>query len=350
MQKKVLGILLSTIMIVGLLSGCGSSPAEPADSKPAEDTKTTSEPAQATDKEASAADSYPDKQVTMVVPFSAGGGTDLVCRALADAAKEDFPKNISVENREGSGGAIGMLYGANAAPDGSVITMITVELTTLEPMGTGAGLTYDMFKPIIMVNSVSPAVTVRADAPWNTLEEFIEYAKTNEVQVGNSGVGAIWHLAAADLAQKSGAQFKHVPYDGAAGAVTDLLGGHIDATTVSYAEVASQVDAGELKVLAVMSNERLEAIPDIPTCKEAGYDCVTGSWRGLAVPKDTPDEIVNKLYDIFLKAAQSDEFVKFMNDANNVIEILGPEEYTKKVEEESVLFTGFIEDLGISNK
>ena len=141
--------------------------------------------------------------VTCVVPYDAGGGTDAVMRGLADAAKGSF-KNITVENRSGAGGATGMLYGANAKNDGSIVTMITVELATLEAMGNNAGLTYTMFKPIMMVNSAASAITVRADDDrFNTLEEFIEYSKNNEVSVGNSGLGAIWHLAAAGLAKEA---------------------------------------------------------------------------------------------------------------------------------------------------
>ena len=172
-----------------------------------------------------------------------------------------------------------MLAGANAKADGTTVTMITVELATLEAMGTNAGLTYSMFKPIMMVNSACAAITVNAkDDRFNTIEDFINYAKENEVSMGNSGNGAIWHLAAAGLAKETGAQFKHVAYDGAAGAITDLLGEHIDAVAVSYAEVANYVESGDLKVLAVMNDKRLDSIPDVPTCQEAGYNVVLGTW------------------------------------------------------------------------
>ncbi|NMA23085.1 MAG: tripartite tricarboxylate transporter substrate binding protein, partial [Spirochaetales bacterium] len=198
------------------------------------------------------ADTYPDKPVSVIVPYAAGGGTDLIARALVDAAKGSVPRNITVENRTGGGGAVGMSYGANAKADGSVITMITVELVTLPHTGTGAGLYYDQFKPIMMLNSAYSAVTVQANSPYNTLDDLIAAAKTKSLRVGNSGVGAIWHLAAAGLGKAAGVEFNHIPFDGAAPAITSLLGGHIDAITVSYAEVDSQVRAGNLKVLAVL--------------------------------------------------------------------------------------------------
>lgn len=285
--------------------------------------------------------------VTCIVPYDAGGGTDAVMRGLADAAKGSF-KNITVENRSGAGGATGMLYGAQAKNDGSIVTMITVELATLEAMGNNAGLTYTQFKPIMMVNSAASAITVKADDDrFDTLEDFIEYSKTNKVQVGNSGIGAIWHLAAAGLAKTAGTEFNHVGYDGANGAITDLLGGHIDAVAVSYAEVNSFVQSGELKVLAVMSNDRLEAIPDVPTCKECGYDAVLGTWRGLGVPASTPDEVVDELYRIFSEAADSDAFKEFMANTNNVIDIMDGPSFNTMIGEQLELYTGLVEDLGL---
>ena len=293
------------------------------------------------------ADSYPSGPVSIIVPYSAGGGTDLVARALADAAKADFPRNITVENRTGGGGAVGMSYGANARADGSVITMITVELVTLPHTGTGAGLTYDQFTPIMMVNSAYSAVTVRSDSPYNTLNEFLNAAKTRTMRVGNSGVGAIWHLAAAGLGKAAGVNFNHIPFDGAAPAITSLLGGHIDAVTVSYAEVVSQINAGNLKVLAVLAPERIAATPNIPTAKELGYDVAIGTWRGLAVPKNTPQPIVDKISGIFNKAVKANSFVSFMNNSNNIIDVLDSKTYAAKLQQDNQLFKTLIEELGL---
>lgn len=226
--------------------------------------------------------------------------------------------------------------------------MITVELATLEAMGTNAGLTYSMFKPIMMVNSACSAITVNAkDDRFNTIEDFINYAKENEVSMGNSGNGAIWHLAAAGLAKETGAKFKHVAYDGAAGAITDLLGEHIDAVAVSYAEVANYVESGDLKVLAVMNDKRLDAIPDVPTCKEAGYNVVLGTWRGLGVPAGTPDEVVEQLYQIFSDAAQSDVFVDFMNKSNNVIDIMDGPSFEDRIIADLDTYKTLVTDLGL---
>ena len=331
-MKKLIALALSLALVLSL-AACGGK---------------TNDPQQPDNSgtETAAVD-FSTKNVTCIVPYDAGGGTDAVMRGLADAAKGSF-KNISVENRSGAGGATGMLYGANATPDGTTITMITVELATLEAMGNNAGLTYTQFKPIMLVNSACSAITVKADDDrFNTLEDFIEYSKNNEVQVGNSGLGAIWHLAAAGLAKTAGTEFKHVGYDGAAGAITDLLGGHIDAVAVSYAEVNSFVQSGDLKVLAVMANDRLDAIPDVPTCKECGYDAVLGTWRGLGVPASTPDEIVDELYRIFSEAAASDQFVDFMNNSNNVIDVMDGPSFNEMIASQRELYIDLVNELGL---
>lgn len=331
-MKKLIALALSLALTLSL-AACGGKTNDPQQS----DNSGTE----------TAAVDFSTKNVTCIVPYDAGGGTDAVMRGLAEAAKGSF-KNISVENRSGAGGATGMLYGANAAPDGTTVTMITVELATLEAMGNNAGLTYTQFKPIMLVNSACSAITVKADDDrFNTLEDFIEYSKNNEVQVGNSGLGAIWHLAAAGLAKTAGTEFKHVGYDGAAGAITDLLGGHIDAVAVSYAEVNSFVQSGDLKVLAVMANERLDAIPDVPTCKECGYDAVLGTWRGLGVPASTPDEIVDELYRIFSEAAASDQFVDFMNNSNNVIDIMDGPSFNDMIASQRELYIDLVNELGL---
>ena len=349
MKKRVLSLALAAAMAASLTACSGNSSttettAAAGETKAAENAATESKEADASGVDVSG---WKNKTVTCIVPYDAGGGTDTVMRALADAAKGSF-KNISVENRSGGGGATGMLAGANAAADGTTVTMITVELATLEAMGTNAGLTYSMFKPIMMVNSACSAITVNAkDDRFNTIEDFINYAKENEVSMGNSGNGAIWHLAAAGFAKETGAKFKHVAYDGAAGAITDLLGEHIDAVAVSYAEVANYVESGDLKVLAVMNDKRLDAIPDVPTCKEAGYDVVLGTWRGLGVPADTPDEVVEQLYQIFSQAAESDAFVDFMNKSNNVIDIMDGPSFEERIVSDLDTYKALVTDLGL---
>ncbi len=321
MRKLLIGIALSTSMVVGLV-GCG-------------------------DDDASSA-TYPSKSVSVIVPFSAGGGTDLCTRAIVDAAKDSFTNGISVENQTGGAGAIGMVSGANAAADGHTLTTICVELVTLPHTTSGTNLHPDQFAPVMMINSTYSAITVKADSPYHTLDDLLNAAQEGVVQIGNSGVGAIWHLAAAALAQEAGVEFTHVPFDGAAPALTSLLGGHIDAITVSYPEVAAQAEAGEVRVLALMAPERNENLPDIPTVQELGYDVAVGTWRGIGVPADTPQETIDTLYSIFEEASTQQSFVDFMNNNNLDIDILGPDDFSDRIYAEYELFGELIADLGLA--
>jgi tripartite-type tricarboxylate transporter receptor subunit TctC len=331
-MKKILGVLTSALVLCSAFTGCSTG----------NSSSQTNQTAQS--------NNYPNSPVTVVVPFSAGGGTDLTIRALVEAVKSEFPKNITVENRTGGGGAVGLSYGAHAKADGSVITAVTVELTTLPHMGASGGVSYDQFKPILMYNSDQSVITVRADAPWKTLKDFVEYSKTNKVQIGNSGVGAIWHLAAAGLAKAAGTQFTYVPFDGAMPAITSLLGDHIQAVSVSYPEVMPHVKSGELRVLAVLGDKRLEELPDVPTAKEAGYDVSIGTWRGLAVPKDTPDSVVEKLSEIFSKGLQSESFKNYMAKSNEPITYMDSKDFASKIEKDDSQFKTLIDELGIAKK
>ena len=240
---------------------------------------------------------YPTRPVDLVVAATAGGGTDVVARALADAARKYFPQPIIVVNKPGASSAIGFADVANAKPDGYKVGVMSVNLVILPALGL-MKVTADDFIPVAQLNFDPAAITVRADAPWKTVEDFLADAKKKPagMQVGNGGVGDIWHVAAAAVENRTGVQFNHVPFQGSAPAVASLLGGHVDAITVSPGEVLQHVLAGKLRVLAVMSDKRLPgAYANTPTLKERNIDLSIGVWRGLAVPKGTPPEIVQTL-------------------------------------------------------
>lgn len=296
---------------------------------------------------ASAVD-YPNSPVSVIVGFNAGGGTDIVARALVDAVKGKFPRGIAVENRSGGGGSVGMSYGQNSKPDGNVITMVTVELINLPHVGTGGDVSPDKFIPICLVNSAPASVSVKADSPYKTLKDLLDASKTTPLQVGNSGIGAIWHLSAAALEKSVDTEFVHIPFQGAAPAITALLGGHIDFTTVSYAEVSSQVAAGEVRVLAILSDQRIPDAPDVPTAKELGYDVSVGTWRGLAVPLGTPPEIVKWLEETFAEGCKAPSFVKIMKDTQNDIDYLDSKAFAEKIKRDDVMFGALIKSLGLA--
>jgi tripartite-type tricarboxylate transporter receptor subunit TctC len=321
---------ITATILASVLAGCGKQPST----------------SQANGKKTD----YPKKQIEMIVPFAAGGGTDAVARALASTAGKYLPQPIGVVNKTGGAGAVGMNEGAKAKADGYTITMVTVDMCILANNGLASFKTDD-FKPVALINEDPAAITVKADAPWNTLEEFIKYAKENpnKVRVGNGGKGGIFHLSAEAFGEKTGITFSHIPFEGAAPAVTSLLGGNIEAVSVSPAEVGAQVQAGKLKMLGIMSNQRVEKFKDVPTLKEKGIDLVMGTWRGITVPKDTPQDVVNVLSDSIQKATQDQAYTDVLNKMGLGIVYLDEKAFGTKIQSESTYFKGLIDKLGLKN-
>ena len=266
---------------------------------------------------AAAQSDFPNKPIELVVPYQPGGGTDALARAFADASRKFISQSIVVVNKPGAGGAIGWQEVINSRPDGYKLAVLTVELLTLPHLGL-AKFKYDDFQPIAQLNADPAAITVKAEAPWNTIEEFLAEAKKKPetMRMGNSGNGSIWHLAAAALEDKTGTKFNHIPFQGAAPAVLALMGGHIEAVAVSPAEVTTYVQAGKLKTLMVMADKRVKGFEKVPTAKEKGIDLSIGTWRGLGAPKNTPPEVMAKLRDLAAKTAAEPAMHEVMDKQN----------------------------------
>ncbi len=278
---------------------------------------------------------FPSRALTIICPFSSGGGTDLFARGLARAAEPILGQTVLVNNITGGGGAVGHAAGLLARPDGYTITAITFELVSLPLQGL-VPFKHTDFDLLMRVNMDPAALTVRADCPANTVEEFIAWAREKGgVQIGNSGPGSVWHMAAAMMADELGLPATHVPYGGAAPAVTSLVGGHIDAVAVSPGEVRVQRDAGLVKILAVMSTERLALAPDAPTFRELGHDLVFGTWRGLAVPKETPLAVRERLTRDFRQAMESPEFLQMAERGALLLSFADAETFGRELDVQS---------------
>lgn len=297
---------------------------------------------------AQAAD-YPSKPIELVVPFSAGGGTDLVSRAFADTAKKYLSQPLGVVNKTGGGGAIGLTDIAMARPDGYKIGTGTSEINMLPHMGLVAFKLSD-FTPIARLNAEPSAISVNAESPWKTYEEFMAYAKANpgKIRVGNSGTGAIWHLAAEAFADKAGIKFSHVPYEGANPAVTALLGNHIEAVTVSPAEVINHVRAGKIRILAVMADQRSPAFEQVPTVKEKGIDLTIMTWRGIMVPKKTPQNVVDVLRAAAKKTTDDPAFKEVLTKMNLTSAYLDAPEFKTFVEKDNEFYKALMTKLGMA--
>ncbi|MBD1381995.1 tripartite tricarboxylate transporter substrate binding protein [Bacillus sp. IB182487] len=283
--------------------------------------------------------SLPNGDITDIVPVAAGGGTDLTHRAIAEAAQEYLDKNINVVNVTGAGGSVGFSQTATKKANGLTIHSYTSEIFTL-PIFQKASFSPDDFKPFILMNEDPAAIVVPANSEFETIEDFIKAAKDKpgKISIGNSGFGNIWHLSAAAFANKAEVELKHVPFDGAAPTLQAALGGHIDAFVASPPEVSSQVETGTLRILAVMAEERSEKFSDVPTLKEKGIDLSIGTWRGLGVPADTPDEAVQILHDAFAKAVKEEDFQSFMKERGLTIRYMNTEEFTQFVEGQRPFF------------
>ena len=294
---------------------------------------------------------FPDKPVTVICPWAPGGGTDVLLRALSKEAEKFLGKSITVVNQTGGAGAIGHNAIRAARPDGYTVGMITFELNSLPPQGL-VPFTWRDFDPMMRINSDPAALTVRKDAPYNTVRGFLDYAKAHpdEITIGNSAPGSVWHIAAGLVADKTGIKVKHVPFDGAAPAVTSLVGGHLTAVAVSVAEVRGQVQAGNLKILGVMSAERDKIFPDVPTFKEQGVDVQFYTWRGLALPKGVPPAIKAKLTDAFKKAMDTPAFKELAAKASLNLAYQDSADFSKFLDQNYKDVEAVMKSIGLAKK
>ena len=260
---------------------------------------------------ASAAEDFPgNKPIEMTVLFPAGTSADVTARVLAEAMARQLNTNIVVVNRPGAGGAIGYKYAAGQSADGHHIVWNSNSISTTYHAGTLA-FDYKAFEPVAQVQVETPLLAVKADSPWKNLRDFVAYARANpgQVTVGNSGAGSHTHFTSVSLFKPAGAEVIDVPF-GAAQVVPSLLGGHVQAVVQLPGALASHVKAGSLRVLAVLSAKRDPIFPDVATAREQGFSIAAELWRGVAVPKGTPQAVIAKLEDAIRKTVTSPEFAK----------------------------------------
>ncbi len=299
-----------------------------------------------------ASNSYPGKrQVTIVVPYAAGGASDTTARIFASELEKSLGTKILVTNVTGASGSVGLEQVRSSKADGYTIAYMPVESTMIKALGF-TDLSTEDFRFIGRAMTIPAAVTVRADSPWQTLDEFLAYAKEHpgEIQVGNSGTGSIWQIAAASIEQECDVQFTHVPFDGASPAVAALLGGNIQAVTVSPSEVKNNVDSGDFRVLAVLGENRSSVVPDVKTAAELGIDVTIQGWGGFAVPKDTPDNIVKILDEAAKTAIESDAVKKLLSERGFEHAYLSGADMDTQAAKDLAYFADLIPKLGIVSK
>ena len=279
-----------------------------------------------------AAQNFPERAVTLIVPYSAGGATDVAMRALADAAAKQLGQRIVVDNRGGAAGTVGPASMVNAKPDGYLISQMPITVFRMPYMTKTNFDPLTDFTWIIHVSGYTFGVAVRADSPWKTWQEFIAYAKANPGKVSYStpGHGTSLHITMEEIAAREGIKWLQVPYKGAADALVALRGGHVTAMADSTTW-GEMVDAGQLRLLVTWGENRTRRWPTVPTLKDLGYGIVSNSPYGIAGPKGMDPKVVRILHDAFKKAMDDPAYQKVLErlDQDNVY--LGPEDYTKFV-------------------
>jgi len=289
---------------------------------------------------------FPTKEVQIIIPWAAGGATDLIFRALAATSGKYLGKPVVVVNKPGGGGAVGYTEGMKAAPDGYTLTAAVTPMTILPHQVTTA-FTYKNFEPILNVVSDPSMFLIRSDAPWKSLKEFLDYAKQNPdmITVGNSGAGGGVHLVALAFEKAAGVKFNHIPFSGGGPSVTAILGGHVNAVSVSPPEGIPQIQAGKLKIIALFAEKRLAMFPDVPTVKEQGINFAMGMWRGLAAPKGTPPDVIKKLHDAFKQGMDDPVLKKNAADMAVNLDYLGPEAFGKLIAGDHEFYGKLVKDM-----
>jgi len=296
--------------------------------------------------------SYPNHPVSMIVPFPPGGVADVVGRPIAEAMGRYLNQTIVIENKAGAGGGIGMAQVARAVPDGYTILMALSSLVVVPEadkiLSRPAMYEIGQLKPIARFVADPTVLVVRADSPWKSYAQFMTFVKANpgKVSFGSSGNYGTMHIPMEQLKVATGTNMLHVPYTGAAPAVTALLGGQVDALSTGPASVVQQIEAGKLRALAQWGDSRLSAMPEVPTLKELGVPIRYAQWAGLFVPAGVPDEVVEKLRQAARFAANDTRTIQSLLSAGTSMQFMDSAEFDAYVQTDAKAMAVLVKQIG----
>jgi tripartite-type tricarboxylate transporter receptor subunit TctC len=296
---------------------------------------------------------YPERAVTVLTPHPAGGDTDTVARAIAEAARKDFPKGIVVVNRVGGGGTIGITELIRSKPDGYTLCSTPIAPLLVGPHQLEVPYkTANDYQPILRMVTMYFNLAVGKNSPWKTLPEFLAFARANpgKIRIGMSGEGTIPHLAAVRFSRIAKIDLTIVPFTGGAESVKNLLGGHIDANIQAISEIISHVQAGNARVLVNFDENRNPFLPDVPTAKESGVDMTASIYHSIIGPKGLSPEIVSALHDIFKRAMNDPTFRKPMENKGYIFTYEGSGDLKKRLLEEYETYGNIIQQIGLGKK
>lgn len=290
------------------------------------------------------AQEFPSQPITIILSSGAGSSVDAMARTLASAAERELGQPVIVSNRPGGDGAVAMADLLRAPADGYTLWGATKTFPVSMNTTLAGMFTMEDFQPLVRVQIDPFALVVQNDAPWETLEDFLEDARENLVNVGGFGSASPHGLFNFFLAKESDAGLSWIPFNAGSDAITALMGGHVDAVLTNPSSMMPQVNAGILRVLAVATEERSSDLADIPTFREYGYDLVDAQWRGLFLKAGTPDDVVEKLDAAFRAAIASDDFQQYLVNTVQADGYMGPAEFEAYVSEELEAVTAVAEE------
>lgn len=298
-----------------------------------------------------AAQDFPNKPVTLICPWPAGGSTDQYLRAVAALAGKHLGQAVVIDNKPGAGGTLGPASLLGAKPDGYTISQIPITVFRFPYMQKTAFDPTKDFTYIIGLSGYTFGIVVRPETPWMTFQDFIDAgkAKPGSITYGTPGAGTSPHLLVEDLQQKTGAKFQHVPFKGFADSMNAFLGGHIQAVSDSSGW-GTHVDAGKARLLATFGEQRTKRWPNVPTARELGIELVYPSPFGLAGPKGMDPKVVAALHDAFKKALDDPEHQKILDKLDQVLWYRNTADYTKIAMESIEAEKQTIERLGLKRE
>jgi tripartite-type tricarboxylate transporter receptor subunit TctC len=327
-QKKSLILLAACLLTIFIIGGCTAMENK---------TVTTT--------------TYPNKPITLIVPFGVGSGIDLVARALEKSAFTHLGQSLIVINKPGGAGTIGWNEVAGAPPDGYTLGITGIDII-LQPLYGPTKYHYpSALEPIAQITEVSLIMAVQSDQPWKNLGDLIDYAKKHpgEIKFGHPGIGGMHHVLGKTFAKAANIQLEQVPFQGGAEAMSNLLGGHIQVVFLNPAAVKEHLKSGKVRALAIGGEQRLidPVFANIPTFREQGLDIVCNSWNGIAAPKGLPTDVKNKLTDGFKAIINDPEFKKNIEQLGLQVNYLGPKESEEKWLTDSQISTKTVQETGI---
>jgi tripartite-type tricarboxylate transporter receptor subunit TctC len=328
-KKIVVGILV-VIMLMSLVVGC-SSQAKPA---------------------TQAASNYPTKPITLIIPFAAGGPSDVIGRAIANVSKKYLGEPLVVVNRPGGNTTTGLNEAVTSPPDGYTIVFPGISSITQPLVGDTKYEYVTALEPICQLEYKPQGLIVKANSPFKTLKDLVDYAKAhpNEIKFGHSGDGGPTHLATVEFMQQAGIKMTGVPFEGIGPIMTAFLGDHIQVAIASVGDVKSYLKSGEARMLAVAQEQRVPEWPDIPTYKELGYNVVLPMWDGISAPKGLPADVKEKLVKGFEGICSDPDLKKTLADMSVILAYMGPTDFQNMMIQQRDTFAPIIKQLGIGTK